>query len=125
MTEGFDSEIEADVCASIYAARREEEFPLPAIPFERVNPIYYRQLVNDPTGERPGAIVVDTANHFPYLTRESGEALRYGVGLGRAGFEWSGRGVIQHKRCWPRWTPPDEIVARQPELEPYSIAMAA
>ena len=46
--------------------------------------------------------------------------MRYGVGLGRAGFEWSGRGVIQYKRAWPKWTPPDEMIARQPELEQYS-----
>ncbi|WP_265519692.1 L,D-transpeptidase [Nitratireductor luteus] len=107
---------------SIYAARPDEKFPIPAIPVDRIDPIYFRQLVDDPTGERPGTIVVDTANHFLYLTRENGKAMRYGVGLGRAGFEWSGRGVIQYKRAWPRWTPPDTMVARQPELEPYSIA---
>lgn len=107
---------------SIYAARPDEKFPIPAIPVDRIDPIYFRQLVDDPTGERPGTIVVDTANHFLYLTREDGKAMRYGVGLGRAGFEWSGRGVIQYKRAWPRWTPPDAMVARQPELEPYSIA---
>jgi lipoprotein-anchoring transpeptidase ErfK/SrfK len=108
--------------ASMYAARPEEQFPLPAIPYERIDPVYYRQLVADPTGERPGTIVVDTNNHFLYLTRENGEAMRYGVGLGREGFAWQGRAVVQYKRAWPRWTPPDEMVARQPELEPYSIA---
>lgn len=66
--------------------------------------------------------MVDTANYFLYLTYEGGEAMRYGVGLGRQGFEWSGKGVIQYKRQWPRWTPPDEMVARQPELAPFSIA---
>ncbi|MCT9000344.1 L,D-transpeptidase [Chelativorans intermedius] len=108
--------------ASMYAARPNERFSLPAIPVERIDPIYFRQLVDDPTGERPGTVVVDTAHHFLYLIRENGKAMRYGVGLGRAGFEWAGRGVIQYKRAWPRWTPPDEMVARQPELEPYSIA---
>ena len=48
-----------------------------------------------------------------------GDALRYGVGLGREGFEWSGRGVIQWKQKWPRWFPPDEMIDRQPELEKY------
>lgn len=108
--------------ASMYAARPEEMFPLPAIPFERMNPIYYRRLVDDPTGERAGVIVVDVAHHFLYLTLGEGKAIRYGVGLGRAGFEWAGRGVIQYKRAWPRWTPPDEMVARQPELAEYSSA---
>jgi len=106
----------------MYAERPEEMFPLPAIPFERMNPIYYRRLVDDPTGERAGVIVVDVAHHFLYLTRGEGKAIRYGVGLGRAGFEWAGRGVIQYKRVWPRWTPPNEMVARQPELEQYSSA---
>ncbi|NGO55677.1 L,D-transpeptidase [Allomesorhizobium camelthorni] len=107
---------------SMYGARPDEKFPLPAIPVERIDPSYFRQLVDDPTGERPGTIVVDTANHFLYFTTENGKARRYGVGLGRAGFDWAGRGVIQYKRAWPRWTPPDTMVARQPELEPYSIA---
>ena len=49
-------------------------------------------------------------------------AIRYGVGLGRAGFEWSGDAVIQWKQHWPKWTPPDEMVARHPKLEPYSAA---
>lgn len=124
VTDAFASgtEVDRSYYASMYAARPEEMFPLPAIPFERINPVYYRRLVDDPTGERAGMIVVDVAHHFLYLTRGEGKAIRYGVGLGRAGFEWSGRGVIQYKRAWPRWTPPDEMVARQPELEPYSSA---
>lgn len=107
--------------ATMYAARPDELFPLPAIPYQRIPKRFRRQWVDNPTGERPGTIVVDTANHHLYLTYEGGKAMRYGVGLGRAGFEWAGRGVIQYKRQWPRWTPPDEMVARQPELQPYSI----
>jgi len=110
------------IFSDMYAAKPGEQFPLPAIPYRKIKPRFYRQFVDDPTGERPGTLVVDTANHFLYLTYENGKAMRYGVGLGRAGFEWSGRGVIQYKRAWPRWTPPDEMIARQPELEPYSAA---
>ena len=108
--------------AEMYGERPMEPYPLPAIPYEKIDPRFYRQLVPDPTGERPGTLVVDVGNHFLYLVQENGQAMRYGVGLGRAGFEWAGRGVIQYKREWPRWNPPDEMVARQPELEPYSIA---
>ncbi|MBU1313127.1 MAG: L,D-transpeptidase [Alphaproteobacteria bacterium] len=108
--------------AQIYGPQLDEAFPLPAIPYKKIDHRFYRQMVRDPTGERPGTLVVDTANHFLYLTYRNGQAMRYGVGLGRAGFDWSGRGVIQYRRQWPRWTPPDEMVARQPELEPYSIA---
>jgi len=108
--------------AEVYGPKPDEQFPLPAIPYQKIDPRFYRQMVENPTGERPGTIVVDTANHFLYLTYENNQAMRYGVGLGRAGFEWAGRGVIQYKRQWPRWTPPDEMVARQPELAPYSAA---
>ncbi|MEJ8307579.1 L,D-transpeptidase [Agrobacterium larrymoorei] len=108
--------------AEVYGPKPEEQFPLPAIPYQKIDPRFYRQMVENSTGERPGTIVVDTANHFLYLTYENNQAMRYGVGLGRAGFEWAGRGVIQYKRQWPRWTPPDEMIARQPELQPYSSA---
>lgn len=114
--------VDNTIFATMYAAMPDEQFPLPAIPYKRIDRRFYRQMVANPTGERPGTIVVDTANFFLYLTYEDGQAMRYGVGLGRQGFEWSGRGVIQYKRAWPRWTPPDEMVARQPELQPYSIA---
>lgn len=114
--------VDNSMYASVYGPKPDELFPLPAIPYEKIDPRFYRQMVANPTGERPGVLVVDTANHFLYLTYEGGQAMRYGVGLGRQGFEWAGRGVIQYKRQWPRWTPPDEMVARQPELEPYSIA---
>ncbi|MFC6489331.1 hypothetical protein ACFP9U_15330 [Nitratireductor sp. GCM10026969] len=66
--------------AAMYAARPEEKFPLPAVPFQRIDPVYYRRLVDDPTGERPGTIVVDTNNYFLYVTQVGGEAMRYGVG---------------------------------------------
>jgi len=119
------SDIDRTYYASIYAARPEEKFPIPALPVERIDPAYFRQFVDDPTGERPGTVVVDTAHHFLYLTVENGKAMRYSVGLGRAGFEWAGRGVIQYKRAWPRWTPPDEMVARQPSSNPTASPMAA
>jgi len=112
--------VDNSIYAAMYGPKDDEQFPLPAIPYQKIDPRFYRQMVPNPTGERPGVIVVDTANHFLYLTYEGGQAMRYGVGLGRAGFEWAGRGVIQYKREWPRWTPPDEMIARQPELEPYS-----
>ena len=105
--------------AADYAALSDGGYDLPAIPFERVNPRYYRQSVVNTTGEEPGTVVVDTGNHFLYYTMPFGQAMRYGVGLGRAGFEWSGRGEIEWKQAWPRWFPPDEMIDRQPELEPY------
>jgi lipoprotein-anchoring transpeptidase ErfK/SrfK len=78
--------------------------------------------VADPTGERPGSIVVDTSQHFLYLTMEGGRAMRYGVGLGREGFAWTGHAKVQWKQKWPKWTPPAEMIAREPKLAKYSAA---
>ncbi|UDL91573.1 L,D-transpeptidase [Mesorhizobium sp. PAMC28654] len=105
---------------TMYAAVSDGGFDLPAIPVDKIDPRFLRQIVQDPTGQKPGTIVVDTTNHFLYLVRPGGEAIRYGVGLGRAGFAWSGDAVVQWKQKWPKWTPPDEMIARQPELKPYS-----
>lgn len=106
---------------TMYASVVDEGYEIPAQPIKKIPSKFMRQIVADPTGERPGTIVVDTSSFFLYLVRENGEALRYGVGLGRAGFEWSGRAVMQWKRKWPKWTPPDEMIARQPQLEKYSV----
>jgi len=106
----------------MYGPMSDDGFELPAIPYQKIDPQFLRQIVPDPTGQRPGTVVVDTAGHHLYLVREGGMAIRYGVGLGRAGFEWSGNAVIQWKQHWPKWTPPDEMVARDPKLAPYSAA---
>ena len=106
---------------SMYAPVTDEGYEVPGIPTKKVPRQFMRQIVADPTGERPGTLVVDTSTHYLYLVREGGEAIRYGVGLGRAGFAWSGRAVIQWKRKWPKWTPPDDMIGRQPDLEKYSV----
>ncbi|MES0880640.1 L,D-transpeptidase [Roseibium sp. SCPC14] len=103
-----------------YGPRPQEEFPLPAIDPRVLAPEFRRQRVAYRTDEEPGTVVVDTSSFYLYLVEPSGTAMRYGVGLGRQGFEWSGRARIAWKRPWPTWTPPDEMIARQPELAPYS-----
>ncbi|ODT76853.1 MAG: hypothetical protein ABS76_29935 [Pelagibacterium sp. SCN 64-44] len=104
---------------ALYGARPEEDYPVPAADISQIHPAYWRQEVDNVTGEKPGTVVVDTANYVLYWTLPEGRAMRYGVGLGRAGFEWSGKGHIAYKRKWPVWTPPAEMIARQPELEIY------
>lgn len=106
--------------ATMYAAVEDGGFAIPAVPYQQIDPRFLRQIVRDPTGQRPGTLVVDTSAHFLYLVQPNGYAIRYGVGLGRAGFEWQGDAVIQWKQKWPKWTPPDEMIARQPELAKYS-----
>ncbi|WP_274630699.1 L,D-transpeptidase [Arvimicrobium flavum] len=107
--------------AMMYGPVSDNGYDIPAVPFEKIDPQFLRQVVDDPTGEMPGTIVVDTSQHFLYLVREGGYAIRYGVGLGRAGFEWAGRAEIRWKQRWPKWTPPDEMIARDPKLEKYSV----
>lgn len=110
--------IPADILA-MYGPLPDEEFPVPAAQIELVDPKYWRQQVPNITGEKPGTIVVDTANRFLYWTLEDGMAMRYGVGIGRDGFSWAGRAHMAYKRKWPKWTPPAEMILRQPELEIY------
>jgi lipoprotein-anchoring transpeptidase ErfK/SrfK len=106
-----------------YAARVDQGYQLPAIPIDKMDPRYLRQIVADPTGEKPGTLVVDTSQHFLYLVREGGTAIRYGVSLGKAGFGWTGSAVVQWKKRWPTWTPPAEMIARRPELAQYKDGM--
>ena len=112
-----DAELEAR-----YAAVEDGGHLIPAVPFRELNPKNYRQRVADPTGEKPGTVVVDTASRFLYLTEPGGTAMRYGVGIGRDGFAWQGEGVVHWRQPWPRWKPPAEMIARQPSLERYSVA---
>lgn len=103
-----------------YAAIDDGEFTIPAIPGNRIERQYWRQVVDDPFGEVPGTIVIDTPNRFLYLTMPDNKAMRYGIGVGKAGFEWSGRATVQMKRRWPTWTPPREMIERVPELEKWA-----
>jgi len=114
--------ISSPVNRVVYDVLRDDGHTLPAIPVTRIDPRFLRQEVSYATGEAPGTIVVDTRSHYLYLVQADGKALRYGVGLGKAGFGWSGRGVIQRKAKWPRWTPPDDMVARQPDLRQFAAA---
>ncbi len=80
------------------------------------DPKYEKQEVDYQGKEAAGTIVIDTPNKFLYLVQGSGRALRYGIGVGRPGFTWSGIKSITAKREWPDWTPPAEMLARRPDL---------
>lgn len=104
-----------------YGPRPNEKFPLPAISPTVLPPKFRRKRVRYNTAERPGSVVVDTKSFYLYLVEPDNTAMRYGVGLGRQGFEWSGRARVAWKRPWPTWTPPDEMIAREPRLERWSV----
>ncbi|MBR0795082.1 L,D-transpeptidase [Bradyrhizobium jicamae] len=75
-----------------------------------------RQIVAYPTREAPGTIIIDTPHTYLYYVLGGGQAIRYGIGVGREGFTWSGTQTITKKAEWPDWTPPPEMIARQPYL---------
>jgi lipoprotein-anchoring transpeptidase ErfK/SrfK len=94
--------------------RQQEETGDPAQrPFD---PKYEKQLVDYQGKESAGTIVVDTPNKFLFLVQGNGKALRYGIGVGKPGFTWSGIKQISAKKEWPDWTPPPEMLVRRPDL---------
>lgn len=88
----------------------------PAPEEERLPAAYRPQLVFFRTTEAPGTIIVHTSERFLYVVQENNRALRYGIGVGRDGFQWQGLVKITRKSEWPDWTPPPEMIARQPYL---------
>lgn len=83
------------------------------------DPRYERQMVDFDGRQKPGTIVIDTQNKFLYLVQPGGQALRYGIGVGRPGFVWTGVKQITRKAEWPDWTPPAEMLKRRPDLPRY------
>jgi lipoprotein-anchoring transpeptidase ErfK/SrfK len=103
--------------AVIYGPVTGEKFPIPPIHYQEIDPTFLRQVVSYRTEEAPGTIVIDPHAHFLYHVLDSGRATRYGVGVGREGFAWSGEANIRSKQEWPDWYPPSDMFERQPELK--------
>lgn len=106
-----------------YGMVRDAGYQLPSIPIGQVPRKYHRQIVSFETDEKPGTIIVDTGEKFLYFVMEDGKAMRYGIGVGREGFEWSGTARVALKREWPTWTPPRAMIGRQPELAKWAGGM--
>jgi lipoprotein-anchoring transpeptidase ErfK/SrfK len=88
-----------------------------------VDPRYERQLVEFRTAELPGTVIIDSDAKFLYLVQPGLQAIRYGVGVGRDGFGWSGIVEVGRKAEWPTWTPPAEMVARDAKAAQYASGM--
>jgi lipoprotein-anchoring transpeptidase ErfK/SrfK len=82
----------------------------------RLDPEFLPRVVRYPSDEKPGTIIIDTEGRHLYLIMGNGQALRYGVGVGRPGFEWAGVHYVSRMAEWPDWTPPSEMLQRKPEL---------
>ena len=83
---------------------------------EQLDPKWRRTVVFYRTAEPPGTIIVHTSERYLYVVQPGGRALRYGIGVGREGFQWQGLLKITRKQEWPDWTPPAEMIERQPSL---------
>ncbi|MCX7305813.1 MAG: L,D-transpeptidase [Hyphomicrobiales bacterium] len=106
-----------------YNARTDAGYRVPAIPITKVPSKYRRQEVRLDTKEKPGTIIVDTQDKFLYFVMGGGKAMRYGIGVGKQGFEWKGTAHIAMKREWPVWTPPPAMIKRRPDLAKWSGGM--
>ena len=93
----------------------------PGLAARPINPIYNRQMVAYSGRERAGTIIIDTPDKFLYLVQGNGQAIRYGIGVGRPGFAWSGVKAISRKAEWPGWTPPGEMLKRRPDLPRHMV----
>ncbi|MFC7399674.1 L,D-transpeptidase [Chelatococcus sp. GCM10030263] len=107
----------------IYGAIDTEPFPVPAVDLEQIDPQFLRREVDYSTPQPAGTIVVDPGQRFLYLVRPGGRAIRYGIGVGREGFGWNGTARVARKAQWPTWTPPSQMIKRQPELREYASGM--
>jgi lipoprotein-anchoring transpeptidase ErfK/SrfK len=102
--------------AGIYGPVNNEPFPVPGVDLSKINPAFLRTRVAYASSEPPGTIVIDPAGHYLFEILDGGRANRYGIGVGREGFGWSGVAEIRTKQAWPDWYPPKEMIQRQPEL---------
>ena len=98
------------------ASDRDEPGMIPNPTDEQLDPRLQRQIVFFRSNEPPGTIIVHTSERFLYVVQPGGRALRYGIGVGRQGFQWQGLLKISRKEQWPDWTPPEEMIERQPYL---------
>lgn len=102
-----------------YGSVTDAGYTLPAIPISRLDKKFHRQIVDYSTSERPGTIVVNTRERFLYYVLPNGKAVRYGIGVGKQGFSWSGEAYVAWKQAWPTWHPPKEMAERKPDVARY------
>ena len=94
-------------------------YTVPAVPINKVDKRYHRQVVSYSTTQPRGTIVVDTRDRFLYYVLGGGKAVRYGIGVGKQGFAWKGEAYVAWKQEWPTWHPPAEMAERKPEVAKY------
>jgi lipoprotein-anchoring transpeptidase ErfK/SrfK len=106
----------SDNSATFFAPLTQDQRPVDELDSADLAPDLQRQMVRYPTEAAPGTIVIDTAQTHLYYVLGGGKAIRYGIGVGRDGFTWSGSQAVTRMAEWPDWSPPQEMIARQPYL---------
>lgn len=109
----------AKIFDGVYGVTKDAGYTLPAIPINRLNSKFHRQIVSYRTTESAGTIVVDTPHRFLYYLLPGGKAVRYGIGVGKQGFAWEGTAYVAWKQEWPTWHPPKEMAVRKPDIAKY------
>lgn len=102
-----------------YVARMDGAITVPAIPLDKLPEAYRRQEVAYKTDRPVGSIIIHPGQKFLYFITGPNKAIRYGISVGKAGFEWAGEAVVSETKKWPTWTPPKEMIARTPKLEKW------
>ncbi len=100
-----------------YSSRRDGGHQLDAVNLQDIPEFLHRQVTPYQSDDAVGTIIIENQNRLLYLLLEHGYALRYGISVGREGFDWTGDSVVYRKAQWPTWTPPPEMIAREPHLE--------
>ncbi len=122
-TGGFAFASPAGDWHEIYAGFDDNGHEVEALDFRVIDRQYLRHVVDWAGEERPGTILVDPYEHFLYYIDRPDRAIRYGVGVGRDGFGWSGRATVARKAVWPTWTPPHEMTLRDEEAAKWAGGM--
>lgn len=100
-----------------YASRRDGAHQIPAVNMDEIPEFLHRQVVPYTSEHPTGSIIIENENRLLYLLLENDYALRYGLSVGREGFDWTGVSTVYRKARWPTWTPPPEMIEREPHLE--------
>lgn len=109
--------------AKLYGPVPDKKFQIPAVDVAKLDPKYYRRTVRYDTKEAPGTIIIDPNNYYVYRIEGEGNATRYGANVPRKGFLWNGEAYVGRKAEWATWTPPKEMIQRQPEARKYAGGM--
>ena len=104
---------------NVYVATMDAGIEIPALPVEKIPESHRRQVVAYETDQPVGTIIINPKTKLLYYVVGKNKAIRYGIAVGKAGFEWSGEAIVSEKKPWPTWIPPKEMIARKPELAKF------